>query len=97
MDWDENTKIEFAPQSFLSFSTWQKIEFLSQFLEESPLSVKKLQKMQELYDLSSYTNSEIRFRWIRLGLRGKWQDAISKATQMVSEQGRLKFTRPLYR
>ena len=97
MDWCENTNIEFGPLLFNSFSTWQKIEFLSQLLEESPMSIKKLEKMQELYNLNAYTNSEIRFRWIRLGLRGKWQDAISRATQMVSEQGRLKFTRPLYR
>ena len=60
-------------------------------------SVEKITKMQEVYDLSSINNSEIKFRWIRLGLKSKWEDAVSLAVQMVSEQGRMKFLRPIYR
>ena len=53
--------------------------------------------MQELYNLSSYNNSEIKCKWIRLGLKGKWKDAVPRAVEMVTEQGRMKFLRPLYR
>ena len=53
--------------------------------------------MQSAYDFSGVRNSEIRFRWIRLGLRGKWEDAVARAVQMVTDQGRMKFLRPIYR
>ena len=60
-------------------------------------SVEKIAKMQEVYGLSSVNNSEIKFRWIRLGLKSKWEGALPLAAQMVSEQGRMKFLRPIYR
>ena len=60
-------------------------------------SVEKITKMQEVYDFSSINNSEIKFRWIRLGLKSKWEGALPLAAQMVSEQGRMKFLRPIYR
>jgi hypothetical protein len=53
--------------------------------------------MGELYKLSGSNNSEIKFRWIRLGIRARWEDAIPRAVQMVTEQGRMKFLRPIYR
>jgi leukotriene-A4 hydrolase len=54
-------------------------------------------KMQELYDLSSNNNNEIKFRWIRLGIKAHWDDAVPRAVQMVTVQGRMKFLRPIYR
>ena len=53
--------------------------------------------MQKVYDLNAVNNSEIKFRWIRLGLRGKWKNAVPRAIEMVSEVGRMKFLKPLYR
>ena len=60
-------------------------------------STEKVRKMQDVYNFNAVNNSEIKFRWIRLGLRSKWEDAIPLAIQMVSEQGRMKFLRPIYR
>jgi leukotriene-A4 hydrolase len=97
VDWSEDADCPFDKSDLKNFSVGQIIEFLAQLLEEEPLSVAKLSKMQELYDLSSSTNSEIKFRWIRLGLKGHWDDAVPRAVQMVTEQGRMKFLRPLYR
>ena len=59
--------------------------------------MKKLEKMGELYKLSGVKNSEVRCRWIRLGLKGRWRDAIPRAVQMVTDQGRMKFLKPIYR
>ncbi len=53
--------------------------------------------MEELYGLSGVANCEIRFRWIRLGLTNKWLDAVPRAVKMVTEQGRMKYLRPIYR
>ena len=97
LDWNPSTPCPFKPEDLSSFSASQKIEFLGELLEEQPLPIAKLEKMQELYDLDAVTNSEIKFKWIRLGLKAKWQNAIPKAVEMVTEQGRMKFLRPLYR
>ena len=80
-----------------NFEATQKIEFLGILLEEEPLSVQKLEKMEEIYKLNSVQNSEIKNKWIRLGLKGKWMNAVPRAVEMVTEQGRMKFLRPLYR
>ena len=80
-----------------ALSSGQRIEFLAQLLEEAPLSVEKLNKMEQLYNLNANNNSEIKCKWIRLGLKGKWMNAVPRAVEMVTEQGRMKFLRPIYR
>uniref|UniRef100_A0A3Q3IMM3 Leukotriene A-4 hydrolase n=1 Tax=Monopterus albus TaxID=43700 RepID=A0A3Q3IMM3_MONAL len=78
-------------------SSHQLIEFLSLLLQEDPLPLAHVKKMQEVYDLNACMNSEIRFRWLRLCVRCKWEEAVPMALKMATEQGRLKFTRPLFR
>ena len=95
--WQETEACPMKSTDLDHFTSGQKIEFLALMLEEAPLSIAKLEKMQALYNMDSVTNSEIKFRWIRLGLRGKWNAAVPKAVQMVTEQGRMKFLRPIYR
>nr|XP_042715735.1 leukotriene A-4 hydrolase-like isoform X2 [Chrysemys picta bellii] len=36
-------------------------------------------------------------RWLRLCIQAKWEEAIPLALKMATEQGRLKFTCPLFR
>ena len=101
VEWKENQEPTCpftTSQDFDTLSSDQKIEFLGQLIEEEQaLSIDKLKKMEELYQLSSYNNSEIKFNWIRLGLKGKWSDAVPRAVAMVTEQGRMKYLRPIYR
>ena len=88
--WNESTPSPFGSEDLTNFSSTQKMQFLNELLDEpEPLSITKLEKMQELYDLNAYTNSEIRFRWIRLGLQGKWTDAIPRAVKMAKFWGKL--------
>ena len=75
----------------------REFEKIIEHIHISNCSAEKVAKMQEIYDFNAVKNSEIKFRWIRLGLRCKWEKAISLAIQMVSEQGRMKFLRPIYR
>jgi leukotriene-A4 hydrolase len=56
-----------------------------------------LQNMQAMYDLSRVVNTEIRFRWCTLCLRGGAEWIVPAAIELLSTQGRMKFTRPLYR
>ncbi len=47
--------------------------FLICLLEERPLPIPKLQKMEELYKLSESQNTEIVFRWIRIGIAARYR------------------------
>uniref|UniRef100_A0A3Q2QGI9 Leukotriene A4 hydrolase n=1 Tax=Fundulus heteroclitus TaxID=8078 RepID=A0A3Q2QGI9_FUNHE len=87
----------FSESEVKTLSSHQLIEFLSLLLQEEPLPLTHVKKMQELYNLNASTNAEIRFRWLRLCVRSKWEEAVPLALKMATEQGRMKFTRPLFR
>ncbi|XP_061124778.1 leukotriene A-4 hydrolase isoform X1 [Syngnathus typhle] len=78
-------------------SSHQLVEFLSLLLQEEPLPLSHVKKMQEVYHLNACMNSEVRFRWLRLCVRSRWEEAVPAAFRMATEQGRMKFTRPLFR
>uniref|UniRef100_A0A3Q0RB53 Leukotriene A(4) hydrolase n=1 Tax=Amphilophus citrinellus TaxID=61819 RepID=A0A3Q0RB53_AMPCI len=87
----------FKESDVKSLSSHQVIEFLSLLLHEDPLPLTHVKKMQEVYDLNTCMNAEIRFRWLRLCVRSRWEEAVPMALKMATEQGRMKFTRPLFR
>ncbi|XP_078716937.1 leukotriene A-4 hydrolase [Lampetra fluviatilis] len=98
--WSQTKDVDLASfnaDDLKDFSSNQKVEFLALLLLQPALPVKSLQRMEEVYKLNSVKNSEIRFRWLRLGLRARWEEAIPLALRMATEQGRMKFTRPLFR
>lgn len=81
-----------------SFSSGQVQNFLDQLIMADPLSTDSVQKMDSAYTkISASKNSEIRFRWLRVCIKAKYEKCIDNALAMVTEQGRMKFTRPLYR
>ncbi|XP_077450189.1 leukotriene A-4 hydrolase isoform X2 [Stigmatopora argus] len=87
----------FGAADLEALSSHQIVEFLSLLLQEKPLPLSHVKKMQEVYDLDSRANSEVRFRWLRLCVRSRWEEAVPAALRMATEQGRMKFTRPLFR
>ncbi|NXY02312.1 LKHA4 hydrolase, partial [Pteruthius melanotis] len=87
----------FSSADLKEMSSHQLIEFLALLLLEAPLPLSHVQRMQEVYDFNAKNNSEIRFRWLRLCIRSKWEEAIPLALKMATDQGRMKFTRPLFR
>lgn len=62
LDWDAESTCPFSPEDIKGLSSSQVQEFLTQLLEKKPLSVTKLQVMENTYKFSSVVNSEIRFR-----------------------------------
>uniref|UniRef100_A0AAQ6AHF7 Leukotriene A-4 hydrolase n=1 Tax=Amphiprion ocellaris TaxID=80972 RepID=A0AAQ6AHF7_AMPOC len=87
----------FKESDVKTLSSHQLIEFLSLLLHEDALPLTRVKKMQEVYDLNACMNAEIRFRWLRLCVRSKWEEAVPMALKMATEQGRMKFTRPLFK
>ncbi|XP_074645095.1 leukotriene A-4 hydrolase-like isoform X2 [Tubulanus polymorphus] len=93
----DNELDQFAASDIEGFSSNQIREFLSLLLLEAPLSSIKMTALKELYKIHEMHNSEIRFRWLRLAIKAEQDFAIKPALEFVTEQGRMKFTRPLYR
>ncbi|KAK5877208.1 hypothetical protein CesoFtcFv8_026474 [Champsocephalus esox] len=87
----------FQASDMKPLSSHQVIEFLSLLLQEAALPLTHVKKMQEVYDLNASENAEIRFRWLRLCVRSRWEEAVPMAMKMATDQGRMKFTRPLFR
>lgn len=93
---DDDLKL-FTADDLKSFNSYQIKEFLAGLLEKPELPESKISRMEELYKFNGVKNSEVRFRWLRLCLKAKVKSAIPLALQFVTEQGRMKFVRPIYR
>ncbi|KFW06835.1 Leukotriene A-4 hydrolase, partial [Eurypyga helias] len=87
----------FSSADVKEMSSHQLVEFLALLLLEAPLPASHVQRMQQVYDFNAIHNSEIRFRWLRLCIKSRWEEAIPLALKMATDQGRMKFTRPLFR
>uniref|UniRef100_W5K8W2 Leukotriene A4 hydrolase n=1 Tax=Astyanax mexicanus TaxID=7994 RepID=W5K8W2_ASTMX len=85
----------FSEADIKQLSSHQLIEFLALLLLQDPLPTSHVKRMQEVYKFNSINNSEIRC-WLRLCVKSEWEDAVPLALKMATEQGRMKFTRPLF-
>ncbi|XP_054843985.1 leukotriene A-4 hydrolase isoform X1 [Eublepharis macularius] len=94
---NESDLSSFSSADTKQMSSHQLIEFLALLLLENPLPVSHVRRMQEVYNFNEVNNSEIRFRWLRLCIQARWENAIPLALKMATEQGRMKFTRPLFK
>jgi len=85
--------------SYQKLSAVQKGYFLDQILVQSPggLGKETLKKLEDIYHFSDVKNSEIRSSWLSLCLTSSDQSCFEQTVKFVSEQGRMKFVRPLYR
>jgi len=100
-------KTENAEELWAKWSSVQKQYLLDRLLEntanvendrpEKALSVAKLNEMDRLYGLTKSKNCELRFRWCTLCLRCGADFILDTVVEMLSTQGRMKYTRPLYR
>jgi len=80
------------------WSTPQTIAFLEALLaHDAPLAQSKLERMDELYLFTERKNAELRFRWYQLAIRSTLERVFPSVTQFLTEQGRMKYVRPLYR
>uniref|UniRef100_A0A8C9WN95 Leukotriene A(4) hydrolase n=2 Tax=Scleropages formosus TaxID=113540 RepID=A0A8C9WN95_SCLFO len=93
----EEDLASFSDADVKALSSPQLTEFLALLLHQNPLPLSHVKRMQEVYNLNSIKNCEIRFRWLHLCVRARWEEAVPLAFQMATEQGRLKYTRPLFR
>jgi len=87
---------------FSSFTPGQVMMVIDQLLvlsapPNSPISHSVLEEMDKAYQLTKSKNSEFRFRWYTLCLRAGYEAIVPHVVSFLTEQGRMKFVRPLYR
>lgn len=83
------------------WSTTKLIAFLDNLLSDTEdgggsLPAASCERMAECYSFLK-ANCELRFRFLRLALGAKWAGAVDAAVDLATSQGRMKFTRPMYR
>lgn len=72
-------------------------ELLSANSTDRDLNVEKVKRVTDLYSLAKVANTEVRLAYIELGLALHCKDIVANAVQFVTEFGRMKYTRPVYR
>jgi len=92
---------EFTPADVDGWSTTKVTVFLDSLLEDNEdgggkVSQQACARMAECYGLLT-ANCELRFRFLRLALGAKWAGAQQAAVSLATTQGRMKYTRPIYR
>lgn len=84
-------------QNLLNLNSNQIIYILQNLFDSETMSSAKLKQIEEMFNLQSTKNSEIKFWWLRLNIKAKNEEIIKPTLDWLTEVGRMKFVRPLYR
>merc|ERR1719215_2218491 len=98
---EKNTLEDFCAKDIEGWSTTKLIVFLDALLADNEdgggkISQAGCSRMAECYGFLT-ANCELCFRFLRLALGAKWEGAKDAAVDLATKQGRMKFTRPIYR
>jgi leukotriene-A4 hydrolase len=95
-----------TPPSQNDLSSWSSLQ-ITCFLDalqlktaddtNKPLQVSTIQAMNSLYYFSETRNSEVLYRYCELAIPAEDTTILPVAVRFITTQGRMKFTRPLYR
>lgn len=88
---------EFSAKDIEHFSAGQKIVFLEKLSDCEPLPHALIKKMDELYNLTPNHNADLRLRWQQICLMSSYEPIYPEVVEFITQQGRMKFVRPLYR
>lgn len=98
IEWDDSTVSPFVMSDIKNLLPGQRVAFLTELHKSSAiLSLDKIQQMTNIYQFDRVRNSEIRFIWLRLCIKTRWESKVSDALNFATEQGRMKFVRPIFR
>ena len=92
-----------SPPSVNDMESWSSLQ-ITCFLDDLqiktgglPLKIYTLRAMNELYHIASTRNSEVLYRYCELAIAAEDVSILPVVTRFITTQGRMKFTRPLYR
>jgi leukotriene-A4 hydrolase len=78
-----------------TWNTMQRQRYLQTLPRELP--AERLQALESAFALNTIGNMEVRFDWLALAIRNGYEPAAPAIERFLTEQGRGKFVRPLYR
>ena len=82
-----------APSGWSGWDTEERLRFLNRLPRRQSKS--RLDALQSAFDLNHASNMEIRFAWLDLAVRNRYDPAIPSLEQFLNAQGRGKFVKPL--
>eukprot|EP00042_Codosiga_hollandica_P053495 m.701133 g.701133 ORF g.701133 m.701133 type:complete len:607 (+) comp58710_c0_seq5:46-1866(+) len=88
---------QFSAGDLAGFSSLQTQVFLDALLQQPPFTHAVIEALNNAYKFNEARNAEIRLRWQRLCIKAEWTPIFPLVVQFLTEQGRLKYLRPLYR
>ncbi|KAI8967114.1 peptidase family M1-domain-containing protein [Mycotypha africana] len=94
---DKEDLSEFSGKDIQDFTAGQKIVFLEKLTDVAPLPHRLIKKMDELYQFTPNHNADLRLRWHQVCLITSYEPMYPEVVKFITEQGRMKFVRPLYR
>lgn len=86
----------FKKSDMKDLDSLQQRQFVGQLLD-AEVTLEMVKALQEIYELDTIRNSEVRFRWLRLCIKARWADKVKDALAFINSLGRMKFVRPIYR
>ncbi|TKR80495.1 hypothetical protein L596_014562 [Steinernema carpocapsae] len=86
-----------TPDEFQKMAAAAQVKVLQCIRSADPLSMHKLEALDRTYSLLASKNCEVQFAWLQIAVKAKWAAVIPSALQFVTNYGRLKYLRPLYR
>jgi leukotriene-A4 hydrolase len=92
-----NNESDKTQVSLAEWSSNQICLFLDTLLEQEALSHQVVDELEEAYKFTERKNMEIRFRFLMIALKSNYEKYYPAAAKLATEQGRMKFTRPLFR
>lgn len=94
---NESTLAGFSPEDVKEMSLPAMQQFLNKLSLQAPLPVPVLEAMDGIYSMSDKQSSELKSRWLVLCLKSGMVRVFPLVVDFVTRQGRMKFTRTLYR
>lgn len=98
--WMKSGAKDASPKDIDGWSTLQTLIFLDSLQKDDAATITDaatLREMDAAYNFTKRENAEIRFRWQTLCVRAEMEEIVPHVIRLITEQGRMKFTRPLYR
>ena len=98
--WENSHTLTFkpGPEDIKGWSANQIVVFLDRIQDStSPLSSPQTQSMASTYGFAKSRNVEVSARYFQVALEAKDASAFEPTAKLLSEVGRMKFVRPLYK
>ncbi|ODM91348.1 Leukotriene A-4 hydrolase [Orchesella cincta] len=99
VDWNPELEeqVPFNKTDLEGLNTLQIAQFLEELMNTGPQPVKKLEKIEEIYEISKKKSVYIKLRWIRMGVKSRWYAILQPAFDFVNEYGQVLTLRPVYK